>query len=195
MAAAGVERNACVLAAHRLRDAMLRSPRFPVGFDSSLRDTLRACLPHELSSDASICHSKVLGVASAVDGSYAAYYRVDSAKLGRGEFGYGRDLRFTVGSPGRWRVDGVGPRGDGTYSWVGDWDVRQRPWLTDHTAGGSSSGAWSRPYADPVTHEIVESYVAPLLRGGDRGEVVGVVLAGTFLVHVAGAENDASRFA
>jgi hypothetical protein len=188
--AAAVERNACVLAAHLLRDAVLRDSRLPVKFDSSLQSTLRACVPPELSGDASACHSKVLGVASAVDGSYAAFYRVDAAMLGRGEFGYGRDLRFTVGAPGRWRVEGVGAHSEGTYDWVGDWDVRQRPWLTDHTASGGSrairDGAWSRPYADPVTREILESYVVPLLRGGDRGEVVGVVLAGTFLVHVAG---------
>ena len=166
------ERSACVLAAHRLREAVLREASFPLKFDGGLREALRACLPRELSSGGS-CHSKVLGVASAVDGSYAAYYRVDAAALGRGDFGYGTDLRFTVGEPGRWRVEDVGERG---YEWRGDWDVRRRPWLKRCGA----AGGWSRPYADPVTRESLESYVVPL-RDGD-GAVVAVVVAGTYAV-------------
>jgi hypothetical protein len=215
--AAAVERAACVVAAHRLHDAVLRYPRFPIGFDSmALRDTVRGCLPCQLLCDASTtCHSKVLGVASAMDGSYAAYYRVDAAKLARGEFAYGCDLRFTLGVPGRWLVMEENPNDDDTprignseaarldhasvehmvaYEWVGEWDVRQRPWLADRTTGccsRSRGGAWTRPYADPMTNDLLESYVVPLLmpmRGGRRRAaeeeevVVGVVLAGTFPV-------------
>ena len=58
------ERSACVLAAHRLREAVLRERclympvSFPLKFDGGLREALRACLPRELSSGGS-CHSKV----------------------------------------------------------------------------------------------------------------------------------------
>ena len=57
------ERSACVLAAHRLREAVLRERclympvSFPLKFDGGLREALRACLPRELSSGGS-CHSQ-----------------------------------------------------------------------------------------------------------------------------------------
>ena len=90
------ERCACVLAAQRLKAAVLDYKFFPNDFTSLAADAVEACLPRELAAGGS-CHSKVLGVASALDGTYAAFYRVDAAKLGRNEFAYGRDLRFTLG--------------------------------------------------------------------------------------------------
>ena len=162
------ERCACVLAAQRLKAAVLDYKCFPNDFTSLAADAVEACPPRELAAGGS-CHSKVLGVASALDGTYAAFYRVDAEKLGRNEFGYGRDLRFTLGRPGAWTVPACG------YEWSGDWDVRKRPWLKK--VGGD--GGWSRPYADPVTGDLLESYVLPLRRDG---AVVAVVVAGTFPV-------------
>ena len=132
-------RLACELACARLRDAIVARDSY-CGFGAGLEATVAACLPSELRS-LGHTHSKVLGVASALDGSYAAFYAVDAAKLAAGHFGYGRDLRFSTGSPGAWRCPSAND-----YEWRGDWDVRTRPWL----ARCAGDGGWSRPYADPA---------------------------------------------
>lgn len=124
---------------------------------------IRASLPSELNT--AICHSKVLGVACARDGTYFAAYAMNRSACVGTNCAYGDDLVFSRGKPGLWQmlVDGSW---EPFYEWrSADWDPRDRPWM--------KATGWVR-YADPVTKDDIESFVAPFCHG--------VVIAGSFVV-------------
>ncbi|KAJ8608164.1 hypothetical protein CTAYLR_010303 [Chrysophaeum taylorii] len=117
-------------------------------------------LPREV--NAKSCHSKVLGVAS-FDGGYFAAYALDRARCAGETCAYGDELTFCRGRPGVWEA-----LNEATwrpfYEWRSEaWDPRCRPWMR--------ATSWVR-YADPVTGENVDSFVARFSRG--------IVIAGTF---------------
>ena len=63
------------------------------------------------------------------------------------------------------------------YAWRGDYDVSQRPWFAHALRSRRPEGSWTEPYADPVTGELVVSFVRALA-APELG--AGVAIAGTF---------------
>ena len=105
-------RYACESAALKLRDCLGADP-LSHGREAVL-EKIRACIPTALLAylGTSLSHSKVLGVASALDGTYYAAYGIDREMLASsGELAYGSTLTMTVGEPGVWRC--LGEHSDG----------------------------------------------------------------------------------
>ena len=105
-------RYACESAALKLRDCLGADP-LSHGREAVL-EKIRACIPTALLDylGTSLSHSKVLGVASALDGTYYAAYGIDREMLASsGELAYGSTLTMTVGEPGVWRC--LGEHSDG----------------------------------------------------------------------------------
>ena len=105
-------RHACESAALKLRDCLGADP-LSHGREAVL-EKIRACIPTALLAylGTSLSHSKVLGVASALDGTYYAAYGIDREMLASsGELVYGSTLTMTVGEPGVWRC--LGEHSDG----------------------------------------------------------------------------------
>lgn len=163
-----IHRVAAELAALRLAQA---ADKLMPTADSSVFDAepdvwvgaIRSSLPRELNTV--ICHSKVLGVACARDGTYFAAYAMNRSACVGSNCAYGDDLVFSRGKPKLWQmlVDGSW---EPFYEWrSADWDPRDRPWM--------KSTGWVR-YADPVTKDNIESFVAPFCHG--------VVIAGSFVI-------------
>ena len=115
ISSAGTEqlvRYACESAALKLRDCLGADP-LSHGREAVL-EKIRACIPTALLAylGTSLSHSKVLGVASALDGTYYAAYGIDREMLASsGELAYGSTLTMTVGEPGVWRC--LGEHSDG----------------------------------------------------------------------------------
>ena len=115
ISSAGTEqlvRHACESAALKLRDCLGADP-LSHGREAVL-EKIRACIPTALLAylGTSLSHSKVLGVASALDGTYYAAYGIDREMLASsGELAYGSTLTMTVGEPGVWRC--LGEHSDG----------------------------------------------------------------------------------
>ena len=108
-------RHACESAALKLRDCLGADP-LSHGREAVL-EKIRACIPTALLAylGTSLSHSKVLGVASALDGTYYAAYGIDREMLASsGELAYGSTLTMTVGEPGVWRC--LGEHSDGLWS-------------------------------------------------------------------------------
>ena len=64
------------------------------------------------------------------------------------------------------------------YEWRGDYRVEDRPWFLHAQAQDSAcTGSWTPPYADPVTGDLVVSFVALLQQPPGA-----VAIAGTFSV-------------
>ena len=137
-------------------------------------------------------HSKCIGFA--LPGEYYATYLMDRSSLERGEYAYGRDLvlgwpcegsTFKAFPPEAVSTDErADERADDelvsmapVYQWSGEYAVEQRPWFL-HGRSTSEGGSWTPPYADPVTGEMLVSFVAPLPQ--PKG---AVVIAGTFAAH------------
>jgi hypothetical protein len=137
-------------------------------------------------------HSKCVGFAQP-GGGYHAVYLMDRTALARGEYAYGSDLVLgwprsedgefraylpsAVDGDGDWATTSVGAGGGARhiYAWHGEYQVETRPWYR-HALAGPTGGSWTSPYADPVTGELLVSFVAPLPQGA------GVVIAGAFSV-------------
>ena len=105
-------RYACESAALKLRGCLGADP-LSHGREAVL-EKIRACIPTALLAylGTSLSHSKVLGVASALDGTYYAAYGIDREMLASsGELAYGSTLTMTVGEPGVWRC--LGEHSDG----------------------------------------------------------------------------------
>ena len=115
ISSAGAEqlvRHACESAALKLRGCLGADP-LSHGREAVL-EKIRACIPTALLAylGTSLSHSKVLGVASALDGTYYAAYGIDREMLASsGELAYGSTLTMTVGEPGVWRC--LGEHSDG----------------------------------------------------------------------------------
>ena len=115
ISSAGTEqlvRYACESAALKLRNCLGADP-LSHGREAVL-EKIRACIPTALLAylGTSLSHSKVLGVASALDGTYYAAYGIDREMLASsGELAYGSTLTMTVGEPGVWRC--LGEHSDG----------------------------------------------------------------------------------
>ena len=115
ISSAGTEqlvRYACESAALKLRGCLGADP-LSHGREAVL-EKIRACIPTALLAylGTSLSHSKVLGVASALDGTYYAAYGIDREMLASsGELAYGSTLTMTVGEPGVWRC--LGEHSDG----------------------------------------------------------------------------------
>lgn len=127
-------------------------------------------------------HSKCIGFA--LPGEYYAVYLMDRTALMRGEYAYGKEP--CLGWPcvdGMLRAYDSSALNEHVYQWQGDYTVEARPWFL-HGRNSPASGSWTPPYADPVTGELVVSFVAPLQQPEGA-----VVIAGTWAVETAGEKK------
>jgi len=147
-------------------------------------------------------HSKVLCVTDGDNGHYCGVYVFDEKNLiEKGEYAYGNDICFGVWTPigsvgfeGTWDVYSVSPNAsevdpvntlsispEPVYSWrSASYRVESRPWYLDAVCiAGCRPPSKSRLYRDPVTEDMIESYLAKLVDHGD----VFVVILGAFHPH------------
>ena len=108
-------------------------------------------------------HSKILAIANLQDGAYFGLYN-----LNRDDGSYGDKPTFSFGVPGRWAA--LDDDLNELASWESpDWDVRNRPWARP------TESCWIQ-YHDPVTLDLVESFVVPI------PEKNALIIAGSFLL-------------
>lgn len=138
-------------------------------------------------------HSKAVGVATAA-GEYYSIYSVDLASIQSGLSWYGSEKAFLAGvicpriyGDTDWHAHkveedfSISP--EQFFVWGGDdcttgckYDPSVRPWY--RTAADHGEGLTPN-YGDPVTGELMRSYVLPLY--DSNGVVLGCCLAGSFL--------------
>lgn len=151
-------------------------------------------------------HSKCVGFAAPRSKEYFAVYLMNrSSLIETGEYAYGNDpmVGWPESNPGSFgvydppptlaREEAWGAAASAaatnrfSYHWSGAYDVTERPWFVQGRSSASSSpsssvqqGVWTSPYTDPVTFELIVSYVVPLDTTGLLHG--GVVIAGTWEV-------------
>lgn len=139
-------------------------------------------------------HSKVVGIATST-GEYFSVYSIDmvSIRSGAGLSWYGPEKAYVAGTISDrlygdtdWHaheiLDGT-PSPQVFYVWGGNdastgckYDPSSRPWFRAALELGEG---FTPPYADPITGELMCSYVAPLRN--KSGSFGGCCIAGSFL--------------
>ena len=124
-------------------------------------------------------HSKCIGFAYPstlhFESCYYAVYRMDKASLAQGIYQYGQTpmIGWPKNNDGAYQVYDSPDATASWYQWSGDYNVEQRPWFVQGRKA-KMDGSFTKPYHDPVTNELIVSYVKAIEHGG-------VVIVGTWL--------------